>query len=510
MKEEILPKDLETFSRFLADNMGLSIHPGKEVELKAKFVRAAKTFGFENHVGFLDFLSKTDFSKKHIIALAKDLTVGETYFFRHHPTYKALKENILPGIIARKSKSSKRIKIWSAGCCTGEEPYSIAILLKQLIPNPSEWDITILGTDINVDYLQKAKSATYNEWSFRDTSQQMRNAYFTKVDDKFYAINSEIREMVRFEFINLIERSQSSSVVKLNQMDLILCNNVLIYFTQEKIKGVIERFSDSLCDKGWLIVSTIEAPYVENEYLFQEKVDGLFFFRKSMEKKKELEKQNNSTAESLRLIEKQQEIAEVDKYLRSISQKEKINDQSKERKNDIETQQKWEGDYAAKDYEKTIEQLERILCPHLDDNDKLHNLSHEILYLSKAFANLGNIFKAKEWCEKGLQVNKVDPHLNYLHGILLQEVGCYEESIKAYQKALFLDPTFIMAHFSLGSISLDCLGSKSAKRHLRNALELLKGKDSNEILFGTDDLEAERIKLITENLIKDKRFEYDE
>jgi chemotaxis protein methyltransferase CheR len=460
-------------------------------------LRTAATIGFQDPKDFLNFLSDTDLTKKHIVTLARDLTVGETYFFRHHLTYEALKNTILPEIIERR-RSSRRIRIWSAGCCTGEEPYSIAILMKQLIRNLPEWNVSLLGTDINEEFLQKAQAGAYKEWSFRDTPSTIKGSYFTKIDDKHYQLNQDIRNMVKFEFLNLISNSYPSDDTGTQNMDLILCNNVLIYFSQEKIKEVIEKFSSALTDQGWLVVSTIEVPFIENANLLQTKVGDLFFFRKG---KKNLPAAKAEKPRAPKKIEIKRETPPI----APISPKPK-----QEPLKDSNKPLEWEAFYLAQNYERSAALLEKELERRHSAKEKSSKSENEIAHLIKSYANLGNIPKAREWCERGLMETKINPLFHYLHGMILQEVDSYEDAVAAYRKALFLDPNFIMAHFSLGSISLKKGDIKTARRHLRNSLELLSRGRPGEILLGTDELVAERLLVIVDNLLKDSRLKNDE
>src|SRR6185369_3291595 len=124
--------------------------------------------------------------KEQLETLAGHLTIGETYFFREQSSFDILENSILPDLIASRRGRGQRLRIWSAGCSTGEEAYSLAILLSRLIPDQREWQITILATDINSSALGKAVQGVYSDWSFRGVPQWIRQRYFKKTHDGRY------------------------------------------------------------------------------------------------------------------------------------------------------------------------------------------------------------------------------------------------------------------------------------------------------------------------------------
>ena len=151
------------------------------------------------------WLASSNPTPAQIRILASHLTVGETYFFRERASFQALEERILPELIAKRLGRDRRLRIWSAGCCTGEEPYSIAISLDKILPDSRGWDVSLLATDINQDYLKKAKEAVYGEWSFRDHADASLESYFTKVRGSRDRLVPRIRRRVTFQSLNLAE-----------------------------------------------------------------------------------------------------------------------------------------------------------------------------------------------------------------------------------------------------------------------------------------------------------------
>lgn len=180
--------------------------------------------------------------------------IGETYFFRDKGQFALLRNWILPELIEKRG-GERTLRIWSAGCSSGEEPYSIATLVYELIPDRSGWDICIVGTDINDQALIKAGMGAYGEWSFRDLKLDERNRYFKKAKNG-WMIDERIKEMVIFRPGNLITDLYPDQ--DLHDMDLILCRNVFIYFDHDDVRGVVKKLADTLREDGYLMTGHAE------------------------------------------------------------------------------------------------------------------------------------------------------------------------------------------------------------------------------------------------------------
>ena len=190
---------LSRISELVSALMGLHFPEGRYIDLERGIESASIDFGFDNNIEeFIKWLTSSALTKSHIETLASHLTVGETYFFREKRSFEVLERDILPDLIQSKDGGERRLRIWSAGCSTGEEPYSIAILLNRMIPDLKDWNITILATDINSRVLKKASEGVYTDWSFRDTPPWIKEGYFKKTEEGVYKILPRIRKMVTF------------------------------------------------------------------------------------------------------------------------------------------------------------------------------------------------------------------------------------------------------------------------------------------------------------------------
>jgi chemotaxis protein methyltransferase CheR len=189
-------------------------------------------------------------------AILTQLTIGETYFFRNGAQFDALREHILPELFDRRD-SLRTLRLWSAGCATGEEPYSLAILLSELLPSDHSWNASILATDINPVFLARAREALYGNWSFRETPDELRTRYWAEEQGR-WRLRSDIRRMVSFTRLNLAEPCFPAIANGTSAMDIIICRNVTIYFDEATTRQIAERFFGALTPGGWLIVGHAE------------------------------------------------------------------------------------------------------------------------------------------------------------------------------------------------------------------------------------------------------------
>lgn len=195
---------MEKLTHYIKKQMGLDFSQEKWPDLQTKLKKAMTRYNFDNLTAFISWLISTKIDRNQVEMLAGYLTVKETYFFRNQELFKLLKDRLLPELISQRAGKRQYIRIWSAGCCTGEELYSIAILLKQILGNFKNWNIMLIGTDINMQSLKIASQGEYSEWSFRGSDDSFKEKYFIKGDNKKYKIQSELHNIVSFKYHNLI------------------------------------------------------------------------------------------------------------------------------------------------------------------------------------------------------------------------------------------------------------------------------------------------------------------
>lgn len=200
--------------------------------------------------------ANTEAGQQEWETLIAEVTNTESFFFRDKGQFKLLREHIFPELI-KKNSTHKILKICSAGCSTGEEPYSIAMLLRQMIPDIEAWNVSILGIDINSAALERAEAGLYRPWSFRGIDADVKQQFFKAMGEN-YQLNGQIQTMVNFQVVNLVNDSFSSLNYPIEDMDLILCRNVFIYFSDAAIKAVLTKFYNALHPWGYLLMGHAE------------------------------------------------------------------------------------------------------------------------------------------------------------------------------------------------------------------------------------------------------------
>lgn len=205
---------------------------------------------FQKYFYFLQYDPRADAEFDQIFDL---VTTNETYFFREPAQLQAFTEEIIPDLLSR--KSVKKIRIWSAGCSSGEEPYSLAMLLQE-----AGWydhaAFEIFASDINQQVLGKARRGVYRENAFRATTPQMREKYFTRDNDTSWRVKDEIRNRVSFGRLNLYDEGRVSL---LGHLDVVFCRNVIIYFDDASKKVVVTNFYNRLVEGGYLLLGHSES-----------------------------------------------------------------------------------------------------------------------------------------------------------------------------------------------------------------------------------------------------------
>jgi chemotaxis protein methyltransferase CheR len=226
------------------------------------------------------FLARAEEHPAFLESLTAELTVGESFFFRNEHHFRVLREQVFPEIL-RENSAQREIRVWSAGCATGEEPYSLAILLDQFLADRGHWQVSILGTDLNLAFLERARQARYRQWSFRQTDIHQDPRYFSP-EGECFALSSKVRGHVRFGYLNLVKDVYPSALTGTLGLDLILFRNVAIYLKPEVTKAIIERFERALRPGGWLLLGEVELPLTPTSGLEARQFEQATFFRKPL------------------------------------------------------------------------------------------------------------------------------------------------------------------------------------------------------------------------------------
>lgn len=244
------PDDFNFLSKFLKDRSGLMLTQDKLYLVESRLTPIARKYG---HDSLDDFVAKFKFSRDEALAVevTEAMTTNESFFFRDNTPFDLFKNQVLPEMEA--NRPGKRMRIWCAAASTGQEPYSLAMILKEAWFKWGSWNIEITGTDICTKVLNKAKQGHYSQFEVqRGLPIQMLIKYFEQ-DGDVWKIKDEIRNMVRYKPFNLLD-----SFGAMGKFDVIYCRNVLIYFDQQTKGDVLERMRRCIADDGTLFLGAAE------------------------------------------------------------------------------------------------------------------------------------------------------------------------------------------------------------------------------------------------------------
>ncbi len=421
------------------------------------------------------------------------LTTGESYFFRDKGQIALLKNRLLPQLIEYKKRSHLQqntpkpsLRIWSAGCSTGEEVYSIAVLVQQLIPDLHNWNILILGTDINLESIAKAKRGIYESWSFRMVEPEIVRRYFNPRQQS-WEVKETISSMVKFQEGNLIKDNFPQPLFGIHDMDIIICRNVFIYFDVISISTVLDKFYHTLNTAGYLITGHAEL-HGQNLNKLQTKVfpESLVYQRN---KNLPLEKCPSSTpllptssnAIKLSSLGKQPEsnvllpISTNINSLNTLVKQQEVNISKLKGENSQQLQKTSklpasittvETLFNRGEYTAAIQEAEQLI--------KQYPLHFDACYLlAQAWANLGNVEKATFYCEQAIKIDELSIFPYYLLAHIAEEKGDNSKAKKILRKIIYLNPDSINAYLELGDIYQRESDRNKSKKMRITALELL-------------------------------------
>ena len=253
---KIAPAELKVISQYIQAITGIYLDQSKSYLFETRLSTIAETYGCKSFQE-LHTKARQEPTKKIEKEIIDAITTNETLFFRDKGPFELLQHKILPEVIdlrATQSTMKPRIKIWSAASSTGQELYSIAIVIKELLKDSPDYLFTLLGTDISDAAVAQASYGKYNRFEIeRGLDKKYLQKYFTLVGDS-WKIRDEIRAMVNFKKINLMQ-----SLTSLGKFDIIFCRNVAIYFTLEDRKKLFNKLADNLTDDGYLIIGSTES-----------------------------------------------------------------------------------------------------------------------------------------------------------------------------------------------------------------------------------------------------------
>ena len=434
----------ERLKEFIIHATGLHYFQDKDTDLAERTAKRLDKLSVADCATYLALLQNGVSGERELDALIAELTIGETYFFRHTEQFDALRDTILPQLI-EKNRATRRLRIWSAGCSSGAEPYSISILLRihfaHLI---SGWDVTIIGTDINKDFLSRAQSGVFEEWAFRTTPADIKSRCFSQVG-KSWKIGAEYREHVSFQYHNLISQPCPSQIHNLFDFDLILCRNVVIYFSHDAFRELIARLERCLVPDGWLLVGHSE-PHMDVFRSFRMvSVPGAILYQRG---------------EGPSILP-----AWTAPSLPAIS---------------------WADDLPG-GHEATPPPIPQpvLTVPMVSGEAKPNELDAVRTLMAS-----GEWFAASARCAEILERDAINTDAHFLNALIFEHLGQHADSEQALRKVIFLDRNCVLAHYYLALRLQNIHDYRGAIRSFDNALRLLAAIDPARVFADAEGLSA--------------------
>jgi chemotaxis protein methyltransferase CheR len=438
--------------------------------------RVMKRVGLNSADAFLPLLQQDGGVFDDLMA---EVTIGETYFFREPAHFSLLRKTILPQFRAR-ARPEQKFRAWSAACATGEEPYSIALALREEgVPS------AVLGTDIARARLGAARRGEYRQWSFRGVADAMIQRNFRQDGDTFI-LGSDVRRDVEFRYLNLASDSYPSMSSGVWGMDLVLCRNVLIYFDRDTIARVAASLLASVGDEGWLLLGATDPPL--NDFVQCEVIQtdaGLAYRHYRGTKHRSIA--SVTAAPPLPRVPVAPIMADVpsitaDVWVAPAPRPVVASVPPTRASADLTPAQA----YADRDYERTI----ALVAPALTAGSAT---AADLVVHVRALANLGQLEQAGRACAAALDQFRDVPELHYLHAVLVAQAGSLAESARAAKRAIYLDRTLVVAHLALGSALAGTGDADGAGRAFAASERLLSAMPPEALVPGTDGEPAGRL-----------------
>ncbi|MEK6635433.1 MAG: CheR family methyltransferase [Planctomycetota bacterium] len=470
--------DFDKFRQYIESRAGMYIDDSKKNSLKISLDARMNILGIKDYSAYYSLITTNAFGRKEFDELLYLVLIKETFFFRDDKQLQVLTKNILPELIEREKE--KEIKIWSAGCATGEEPYSIAMAIMASTLSGG-FNANVYATDICKEALERAREGVYNKSSVRAIDKEMLNKYFTPKEGRYY-LNDQVKQLVRFDTVNLIE---PYFPMEGNLFDVIFCKNVIIYFRIDTVKAVIRRFYDVLTTGGYLFVGHSESLWQISDDFELEEISGVFLYRKN--------RKSNVVVPSTKWLPQAQimcqgvgergqkigvKIPATVSYP-STPVKKLTTKKSIYGKRDLsELIKKGLQPSADIDYDSILENIEEVLI------DEPRNLDAHLL-AGKIYANMGLYDKALKKSIDALEINDLCAEAYLLIGSIYYKIGEKGKAVSPFKKAIYLDDKSVLSHYYLGNLYKDSNLTEQAIREYKNVINIL---DTNvgrgELLVG--------------------------
>lgn len=477
--------DVEQFRVFVARRLGFQYEDGKLDYLGEVVRRRMERVGSARFESYLEHLTSSRRGADEIRALAEELTVNETFFFRNADNFRAFTGTVLPERIRAKA-AEKRLRILSAGCASGEEPYSLAIRVREALPDLESWDVKILGIDISPAILAKAAQARYSEWSLRATSEDDRRRYF-RGEGRDFVLAPEIRRMVTFEERNLVD--DDPPFWHALGCDVVFCRNVLMYFAPDKARDVVRRIGEALLPGGFFFLGHAETLRGLTSEFHLCHTHDTFYYRKREASSEAVVATATWTgprgepAEDSLPAVVESTASWVDVIRRASERIATLTDGPRTLPPAASTAavRTWDLGLVLEAvrqerFSDALELLSSLPPDGQQDPDAL-------LLRAVLLTNNGRLEESEDVCRRLLALDELNAGAHYLMALCREHAGDSTGAIEHDQTAVYLDAGFAMPRLHLGLMAKRLGDAATAQRELGQAMLLLAREDASRLLL---------------------------
>jgi chemotaxis protein methyltransferase CheR len=256
---------------------GISFADSKKYLLESRLAKRLELRNLKNFDDYYCYLMYDRSKEEEISVLVNTIVTNETSFFRDQAQLDAFQKGVVPKLVEVKKRAMKRtIRVWSAACSTGEEPYTLAMMLMEAL-GPDGWTLEVIGSDISDNVLNSAKKAAYEQYSLRNAPPAFLSKYFSNSSGGVYTVKEDVQRLVKYRKINLMNSFETRLV---NDIDVVFCRNVLIYFDDVSKKKAVSHLYDSLVKGGYLFVGFSESLHNVTRLFRPVSIDGALVHQK--------------------------------------------------------------------------------------------------------------------------------------------------------------------------------------------------------------------------------------
>lgn len=438
---------------------------------------------------FESYLRRLTDGRTEIRALAERITVGETYFFRYWDHFRAFAEVVLP--FRALCPGRPRLRVLSAGCASGEEAHSLAILIRQHVPNPESWDLEIRGVDINPAVIEKAGRGIYSAWSLRDAPPELRSRYF-KASGRDFELDRAVRAMASFQERNLADEDLSFWCE--DAFDVVFCRNVLMYFRPDAVAAAVARISRSLSPGGFLFLGHAETLRgISQDFHLRHTHETFYYQRRDagdLARQDDVHRGPTKTArpsDPLSAALNLDDTSWIDAIQRASNRIEQLSREpapAAERPppappREIRPRVDLGPALDLLRQERFAEAMELLPSPQTDAAAGLEaRLLRAVLLTHR-----GLLRDAESACEEILASDELNAGAHYLMALCREHAGDRNAALEHDTAATYLDAGFAMPHLHIGLLARRAGDHERARRELADALLLLTTEDSSRVLL---------------------------